>query len=150
VGIQGGLAGAIVPAQATARFLMRLVPDQDPEECYRSLQQYLESHAGGAIRWKAEYIGGGRATLVDRRGPGVQALQCALQATWGVPALFQRMGGSILAVSQLEEEMGVTTVLGGFGLPDSNIHGPDERLHLPTWRRAIEAITRFFTEARWS
>ena len=146
LGSEGALN--IVPARATAVLSMRLVPSQDPDECYQSLLKHLQAHAPQDIRWEARYVDGGRATLVDRNSPGVQAAQRALQATWDVPALWARMGGGIAAVSQLEEEMGVGTVLVGFGLPDSSIHGPNERLHLPTWRRGMEAITRFFVEAR--
>ena len=126
---------------------MRLVPDQDPQECYESLLRYLEAHAPADIRWEARYVSGRRATLVDRRGPGVRAVQRALQATWGVPPLFTRGGGGIGAVSQLEDEMGVSTVLCGFVLPDANVHGPNEQLHLATWRRCIQAMARFFVEA---
>ena len=57
------------------------------------------------------------------------------------------MGGSVVAVSQLEAELGMVSVLTGFGLPDDSVHGPNEHLHLPTWRRGVEALTRFFVEA---
>ncbi len=146
-GVTGGDGMSIVPARARAAFLMRLVPDQDPEECHQSMLRYLEAHAPADIRWEVGYIGGVRASLFDRRGPRVQALRRALEAAWGAPAVFARMGGSIGAVSMLDEEMGVATLLTGFGLPDGNIHGPNERLHLPTWRKGIEAITRFLAEA---
>ncbi len=149
--IHAGLAGEgalnIVPARATAALSMRLVPDQDPQECYQSLVRYLEQHALPDVRWEAKYLDGGRATLLDRRSPGVRAMQRALNATWGVPPIFARMGGAIGAVSQLEVEIGVATVLTGFGLPDGHAHGPNERLHLPTWHRGMEALTRFFFEA---
>jgi acetylornithine deacetylase/succinyl-diaminopimelate desuccinylase-like protein len=146
-GPTGGGAMSIVPARARASFLMRLVPDQDPEECRQSMLRYLEAHAPADIGWELKYVAGVRASLFDRRGPGVAALQRALQAAWGVPAAFARMGGSIGAVSHLHEEMGVATLLTGFGAPDSNIHGPNERLHIPTWRKGIAALTRFFAEA---
>jgi acetylornithine deacetylase/succinyl-diaminopimelate desuccinylase-like protein len=57
------------------------------------------------------------------------------------------MGGGVAAVAQLAEEMAVASVLTGFGLRNDSIHGPNERLHPATWRRGIEAMTRFFAEA---
>ena len=148
--VGSGIEGApnIVPSRATAVLGMRLVPDQEPQECYLSLQRYLQAHVGGDIRWELTYEHGDPPTLMNRNHPGMQAAYRALETTWGGPPLLTRMGGGIAAVSLLEREMGLPTILIGAELPDSNIHGPNERLHLPTWRRNLEATTRFFLEAR--
>ncbi len=145
--IPGAGGVAAIPPQASAFLLMRLVPAQDPEECYQSLLEYLESRTEPAVRVEATYIDGGPATLVDRTHPGIRAMHRALEASWGVAPLYTREGGSIIAVSLLEEHLGAVSVLTGFGLPDDNIHGVNERLHLPTWRKGIEALIRFFHEA---
>ncbi len=148
--IHAGLPGDgtlnIVPASASAAISMRLVPDQEPQEIYQSLLHYLKSHTPPTIRWEARYISGGRASLVERRSPAVQALQRALRMAWGVEPIFVRIGGGIPVVGQLKEEMGIDSLLTGFGLPDDNIHGPNEKLHLPTWRKGIEAIIHFLYE----
>jgi acetylornithine deacetylase/succinyl-diaminopimelate desuccinylase-like protein len=145
-----GLAGEgtlnIVPAGASAAISMRLVPDQEPQEVHQAMLRYLETHAPPTIRWQARYIGGGRACLVERHSPQAQALQRALQGTWGVEPIFTRIGGGIPVVGQLQDEMGIPSLLTGFGLPDDNIHGPNEKLHLPTWRKGIEATIRFLYE----
>ena len=146
-----GMAGEcvlnIVPAKATAALSMRLVPDQDPQEIHRSMLGYLEKNAPPTIRWEANYIGGGRGVLVSRDSPGVQALYRALKAAWNVEPLFSRQGGGIAAVGMLQQLLGIDSVLTGFGLPDDNIHGPNEHLHLPTWYKGMEALVRFFYEA---
>jgi acetylornithine deacetylase/succinyl-diaminopimelate desuccinylase-like protein len=146
-----GLSGEgvlnIVPAKASAALSMRLVPDQDPQHCYQGLMRYLEQKAPPTIRWEAKYIAGGRGVLVSRKSHAVQALYRALQATWDVEPLFSRQGGGIPVVGQLQQELGIDSILTGFGLPTDNIHGPNEHLHLPTWYLGMQALVRFFYEA---
>jgi acetylornithine deacetylase/succinyl-diaminopimelate desuccinylase-like protein len=147
-----GLAGEgmlnIVPAQAKAALSMRLVPDQEPEECYQFLIHYFETHTPPTVRWEAHRINnGGRASLLDRHSPLVKALDQALEETWGVRPAYIRIGGGIPVVAQLQEELGIPSILTGFGLPDDHIHGPNEKLHLPTWSKGIEAVIRFIQRA---
>lgn len=145
-----GLSGEgvlnIVPAQASAALSMRLVPDQNPQAIYEGLLRHLEAHAPKAIRWEARSRGGSRASLIERDLPAVQALLRAQRATWNVEPAFMRVGGGIPVVAQLREELGLPSLLTGFGLSDDNAHGPNEKLHLPTWRKGIEAIIRFLDE----
>jgi len=47
-------------------------------------------------------------------------------------------------VAQMQTELGVESVLTGFGLPDDNLHAPNEKIHLPTFYRGIEAFIRFY------
>lgn len=137
----------IVPAQASAALSMRLVPDQDPQQTYQCLLSYLEAHVPNDVRWEARYISGGKGILTHRASPGAQALARALQAAWGVPPLYARQGGGISVVAQLKEELNIDSVLTGFGLPEDGIHGPNESLHLPTWRKGIEALIHFCFQA---
>jgi acetylornithine deacetylase/succinyl-diaminopimelate desuccinylase-like protein len=133
----------IVPAKATAALSMRLVPDQDPQAIYQALLAYLEARVPKAVRWEAKYVSGGRASLVDRRHPAIQAWQDAQRQVWGVEPVFMRVGGGITAVAQLRDELNIPSLLTGFGFNDDNAHGPNEHLHLPTWRKGIQAIIRF-------
>jgi acetylornithine deacetylase/succinyl-diaminopimelate desuccinylase-like protein len=43
----------------------------------------------------------------------------------------------------MQEILGVDSVLTGFGLPDDNLHAPNEKIHLPTFYRGIETIIRY-------
>lgn len=136
----------IVPARASAALSMRLVPDQDPQAIYQGLLRYLEAHAPKAIRWETRYVSGGRAILVERDLPAIRAWRRAQQAVWNVEPAFMRIGGGIPVVAQLREELGLPSLLTGFSLSNDNAHGPNEKLHLPTWRKGIEAIIRFLEE----
>src|SRR4030067_249218 len=75
----------------------------------------------------------------------VDCLSQALESTWGKWPVFRREGGRVPVVSQLHEILGIESVLTGFGLPDDNLHAPNEKLHLPTFYRGIEAFIRFFS-----
>jgi len=135
----------VLPAKAMAKISMRLVPDQDPEQVYQQLIEYCEKHAPPTIRWEVIKMAGGFASITDRTIPGVIALSKALEDTWGKRPLFKREGGSVPVVDQMSKILGVESVLTGFGLPDDNLHAPNEKIHLPTFYRGIEAITRYLS-----
>ncbi len=86
----------------------------------------------------------GRASITNRNHPAVETLVRAMEVTWGVKPVFKREGGSVPVVGQLHDILGIDSVLTGFGLPDDNLHAPNEKLHLPTFYRGIEALIRFF------
>jgi len=74
----------------------------------------------------------------------MKAMDKAMQVVWGVKPLFKREGGSIPIVALLQDNIGAESILCGFGLPDDNVHAPNERLHLPTWYKGIDALIHFF------
>ncbi|MCL4561137.1 MAG: dipeptidase [Chloroflexi bacterium] len=147
-GMESGFTGSgsktIIPAWAMAKISMRLVPEQDPQDVERQLRQYLIERAPSTIRWELKSMAGGPASLTPRDTPGVVALSRAIESVWGKPPLFKREGGSIPVVVQMKKILGIDSVLTGFGLPDDNVHGPNEKLHLPTWSRGIDALIHFF------
>jgi acetylornithine deacetylase/succinyl-diaminopimelate desuccinylase-like protein len=135
---------AVVPAEASATISTRLVPDQDPEEVHVMLRDYLEKAIPTGIEWDLAYIVGGPASLTDINSPGVQAMAQALKQVWGTEPAYQRVGGGIPVVSDLQEILGMDSILTGFCLPDDNLHGPDEKIELDVWRKGIEALATFF------
>ncbi len=134
----------VLPARAMAKISMRLVPDQDPDEVHQQLLRYLERHAPQTVRWEVTPLGGGPASISERDSAGVRAMSSALEAVWGVRPVFKREGGSVPVVGDFKHYLGVESVNIGFSLPDDNMHAPDEKLHLPTWQRGIEAMIYFF------
>ena len=134
----------VLPAHATAKISMRLVPDQDPREVADQLHAYLEKNAPATVRWELDDKQGGPASISDLNNPGVIALGKAIDSVWGKKAILKREGGSVPVVAQMQRLLGVESVCTGFGLPDDNLHAPNERQHLPTWYRGIEAMVHFF------
>lgn len=147
-GMLSGFTGAgqktIIPAWAMAKITCRLVPDQTPEAVYEQFKRYLEAKAPKTIRWDLKLYGGGEASISDIDKPWVAALSQAMQTVWGVEPLFKREGGSVPVVGLMQTALGMESVLTGFGLPDDNLHAPNEKLDLPTWHKGTETLIRFF------
>ncbi len=141
---EAGQHKAAIPAKAEAYISFRLVPDQDPEQVDQQFRRYLEMHAPSTIRWELERVSGGRAVLTSRDSRGVRAMQHALQTAFGHPPILQRVGGSIRAQLVFNQTLGVDSVLTGFSLFDDNLHGPNEKIHLPTWKKGMSALAHFF------
>jgi len=137
-------AKTVIPAYAMAKISCRLVPDQHPDDVAEQMRAYLEAHAPATIRWELDVMAGGPPSITDLHTPAVQALAQAMEATWHRQPLYRREGGSIPVVAQMQEILGLDSVLTGFGLPDGNLHAPNENLHLPTWQKGMEALVRFF------
>jgi acetylornithine deacetylase/succinyl-diaminopimelate desuccinylase-like protein len=95
------------------------------------------------VNWEVIPLASGSPSITDRKNSGVRALSKALENTWGVRPVFKREGGSIPVVAQMQEMLGADSALTGFGLPDDNLHAPNEKIHLPTFYRGIEAIIRY-------
>jgi acetylornithine deacetylase/succinyl-diaminopimelate desuccinylase-like protein len=148
-GFTGEGAKTVVPAQAMAKLSMRLVPDQDQHAVEGQLKAYLAQHAPSTVRWEVKSIVSAPPVLVKIDTPEIQAAAAALEATFGVKPVFTLEGGSVPVVSMIQAKLGVDSVLMGFGLPDDNQHSPNEKLHLPTYYRGIEAYVRLLSYLSW-
>lgn len=141
---QAGQPKSAIPAKATARFSFRLVPDQDPKEVQQQFRDYLEKNLPKTVTWDLKLTMGNPAVITNRKSPQVQAIKDALQTVFGKEPIMQRSGGGIGAVLMLKNALGVDSVLTGFSLYDDNFHGPNEKLHLPTWEKGTKALVHFF------
>ena len=137
-------AKTIIPAYAMAKISTRLVPDQDPNIIHESLKKYLEDNMPETVRWELDLMSAAPAYFTEAQAPGVDKFKSALKATWGVEPLRKREGGSIPVATSMKDILGVDSIITGFGLPDDKIHSPNERLHLPTHKKGVEALIRFF------
>jgi acetylornithine deacetylase/succinyl-diaminopimelate desuccinylase-like protein len=147
-GLYSGYIGeggkTVLPSYAMAKISCRLVPDQDPKEVHQQLLQYMQENAPATIRWEVEYMVGGVPSISNRNSPWVQAYFKAAESAWGVRPVYKREGGSVPVVTDFQQILGVETVNIGFGLPTDNMHGPNEKMHLPTWYKGIDALIHFF------
>lgn len=147
-GFTGEGSKTVIPAWAMAKISMRLVPDQTPEEVHKQLIRYLEERIPADIRWELKLLAGNPASVSSRNNIGVGAMEKALETVWGIRPYFRREGGSISVVGDMQTLLGVESVITGFALPDDNIHAPNEKMHLPTWYRGIDAIIHFFSNLK--
>jgi acetylornithine deacetylase/succinyl-diaminopimelate desuccinylase-like protein len=136
----------VLPARAMAKISMRLVADQTPEDVQASLIEYLNRVMPRTVTWEVEELSSCRPSLLERDSRPAQAAARALKRVWGVTPIFTRQGGSVPIVGEIQSLLGIDSLLLGFGLPDDNLHAPNERQHLPTFYRGIETYIRFYEE----
>jgi acetylornithine deacetylase/succinyl-diaminopimelate desuccinylase-like protein len=145
-GYTGEGAKTVLPAKAMAKISMRLVPHQDDTAVEGQLKEYMQRNAPPTVRWEVKSLSSGPAVLVKRGTPSIRAAAAALEATFGVKPVFKLEGGSVPVAGLVQDILGADSILMGFGLPDDNLHSPNEKFHLPNYYRAIETFMRFFME----
>ena len=143
-GFTGEGSKTVLPTWAMAKISCRLVPDQDPDEIHKCMIKYMKKHAPKTIKWEVKNLHNSGVAITEKDSAGIRAMAKGLEQVWGKRPLFKREGGSIGVVVQLQKHLGVESVLTGFGLPEDNIHSPNEKLHLPTWSRGIDAFINMF------
>jgi acetylornithine deacetylase/succinyl-diaminopimelate desuccinylase-like protein len=149
-GIQGGFTGAgaktVIPAKATAKISFRLVPDMQPEETFALFKKYVESLQLPGIELRVRMIHSGDPIVVRTDNRYIRAATKALHQVFGKETVFIRSGGSIPIVGDFERYLNIPTVMMGFGLPDDNLHAPNEKFHIANFYSGIEAVIGFFEE----
>ena len=146
-GIRGGFIGegakTVIPAQATAKVSLRLVPGQRFEQVGRALQEAVAAAAPPWADVKVTLLHGGNPVQVDVSHPAFEILNEAFEAVEGRRAVQVRAGGSIPIVPELGLS-GAPVILTGIGLPDDGLHSPNEKLDLQQLWNGIEIFGRFF------
>ena len=140
--IQPGVK-TVLPGKAYAKISMRLVLDQQPAEIHQLIKQHFQSVAPAAVSVELRELASADATTVPRDSAAMRAAVRAYAAGFGTDPVFVRSGGGIPVVSILKKELRIDTVLMGFGLPDDNLHAPNEKIHLPNFYRGIETVIHF-------
>lgn len=148
-GMWGGFIGAgaktVIPSKASAKVSMRLVPDQDPHEIAKLFQQYVEKIAPKTVSVKVRAIHFAEPAIVDRKIPYMKAATQAYKESFGAEPLFTREGGSIPVVTLLKKQLGLDSILMGFGLSDDRLHSPNERFYLPNFYKGIQTSIHFMS-----
>src|ERR1700677_704614 len=148
-GMPGGFIGTgaktVIPAKAVAKVSMRLVPDMTPAESFAKYKAYVESVTPKGIVLEVRMIHAGDPIVVSTDNSYVRAATAAMHEVFGKETVFVRGGGSIPIVGDFVRELKIPTVMMGFGLPDDNLHAPNEKFHLANFYRGIESIVRFLS-----
>jgi acetylornithine deacetylase/succinyl-diaminopimelate desuccinylase-like protein len=145
-GYQGEGSKAVIPARAAAKLNFRLVPDQDPREIDLLVRGHVARVTPPTVRFQLTTQARARPAVIDRGHPVMRAAARAYRRGFGAAPVFLRSGGSIPVVDVFQEVLGLQTALMGFALPDSRIHAPNERFHLPTFERGIATCLAFLEE----
>jgi acetylornithine deacetylase/succinyl-diaminopimelate desuccinylase-like protein len=147
-GIAGGFTGAgaktVIPAQATAKVSLRLVPDQKPEKVLAAFKKWVEQNTPRGIQTEVRVLSAGPAISVNPDHPAIHVAAEAFGEMLKKPTVFIRSGGSIPIVGEFFEHLGIPTVLMGFGLPDDGLHSPNEKYRISNYYQGIVTIAHFF------
>ena len=147
-GMPGGFTGAgaktVIPAKASAKISMRLVPDMDPEDIFKRYSQYVNSLTPKGIQFKIKCWSMAEPIVIRTDNKFVKASTEAMKEVFNKETVYIRSGGSVPIVGDFEKHLKIPTVMMGFGLPDDNLHAPNEKFHIPNFYRGIESIIRFF------
>jgi acetylornithine deacetylase/succinyl-diaminopimelate desuccinylase-like protein len=145
-GYTGPGAKTIVPATARAKISSRLVPNQDPHEILSLIEKRVLELAPPSVKVEFLRHHGGKPYLGPSSHPAFEAARKALATGFDTRAVEIREGGTIPVVPLFAEILEAPCVLMGFGLPDQNIHGPDENLRVSCYRGGIRSIAAFLDE----
>jgi acetylornithine deacetylase/succinyl-diaminopimelate desuccinylase-like protein len=146
-GIWGGYIGegakTVLPSKAYAKISMRLVPHQEPDEITALFKSHFEKIAPPSVKVKVTAHHGGEPVVIPTDNPGYKAASRAMELTFGKKPIPERGGGSIPIVALFERELGLKSILMGFGLDSDDIHSPDEHYGIFNYLKGIETIPYF-------
>jgi len=147
-GIWGGYTGegakTVLPSRAYAKISMRLVPNQTDKEIEQLFKNHFESIAPKSVTVKVKPHHGGLPYLTPTTSVEYKAAALAMEESFGKAPIPTRGGGSIPIVALFEQELGVKSVLMGFGLDIDALHSPNESYGLFNFYKGIETIPLFF------
>jgi acetylornithine deacetylase/succinyl-diaminopimelate desuccinylase-like protein len=147
-GIVGGFvapgAKTVIPAKASAKVSMRLVPNQDADDIWKKYSDYVTKITPKGITTTIKIHSKGPACVVNTDNPYAKASVEAMHEVFGRDTVYIRSGGSIPIVTQFDKDLKIPSIMMGMGLPDDNLHAPNEKFHIPNFYRGIESVVRFF------
>ena len=152
-GIWGGFTGegsmTVLPARASAKVSMRLVPDQDPHRAVSMLRKRIEALLPRTVVLERfDDLHGGIPWTARLDHPVMKAAFAAVEKGFGRRPIGTREGGSIPIVPMLQDTLQAPVVLLGFGLHDEGAHGPDEHFDLSNFHHGIRSSAHFLREVR--
>jgi acetylornithine deacetylase/succinyl-diaminopimelate desuccinylase-like protein len=146
-GIVGGFTGegakTVIPAEAKAKISLRLPPDVSSEEAFALFERRVHELAPPGVQITVRNIHGGESVLVPVDTAPMRAAAAALQEVYGREPVFLREGGSIPIAALFYTVLNVPVVMMGFGLPDDNLHAPNEKYSLSQFYKGIRTVASF-------
>ena len=149
-GIFGGFTGkgakTVLPAKATAKISMRLVPNQDPNKIAKQFTKYIKELAPDYVTVKVSNLHGGYPSMTSLDSKATIAAANAMEKAFGKKTVFIREGGSIPIVTVFAKKLKAPVVLMGLGLNTENLHSPNEHFDLNHFHLGIISSANFIKE----
>jgi len=149
-GIAGGFTAAgsktVIPARATAKVSIRLVPKQNPDKVIAAYKKFVKEQTPAGIETEVRILGASPAIFVNPDHPAIHIAAQSFRDILGKETVFIRSGGSIPIVGDFATHLGIPTILMGFGLPDDGLHSPNEKYKIANYYAGIMTIAHFFEQ----
>lgn len=147
-GFLGGYTGegakTVIPARGAAKISLRLVPDQVPSEVIAQLTSAIAAACPAGVTARFQSMHAAPPCTIDPANPFVAKAALAMEHVFGSPTAYIRCGGSIPIVNLFKKNLRIPSVLLGFGLPDDQIHAPNEKLFISNYLRGIDSLVRYY------
>ena len=147
-GIWGGYTDegskTVIPSKAFAKISMRLVSNQNWKEISKLFTEHMKNITPAGMRIKISEHHGGEPYITSTDSKAYRAASQAYLSVFNKEPYALKDGGSIPIIAQFEKELGVKTILMGFGLDSDAIHSPNEHFGLSNFYNGIETITNFY------
>ncbi len=149
-GIWGGYiqegAKTVIPSIAYAKVSMRLVPNQKPIDIFEKYKKYLEELCPKYAKIDVKLLSQSNPVIMNRDSKYFKIAHECLAEVFGNEPLYELSGGSIGAAAKMKELVGVDSILMGYGLPDDNLHAPNEKLSVEMFNKGISSNINFLTK----
>jgi acetylornithine deacetylase/succinyl-diaminopimelate desuccinylase-like protein len=133
----------VIPAGASAKVSMRLVPDQDWKVILAALKKQVQELTTPGVEIKVELLSAAPPVTCGVDHPAAQAIRAAYKEAFGKETALVRVGGSIPVSIDFQEAVGAPLVISGIAQSDCAVHSPNEHLLVDNYYRGIEAVIRF-------
>ncbi len=141
-GYQGDGTKTVIPAEAGAKLTFRLVPGQDPARVIDGFRAFVQQRLLPDAQAHFQVYGASPGLMVPIDAPFVRAARRALADEFGKAPVLAGCGASIPVVEAFERQLGLQTLLVGFGLDDDCIHSPNEKFEMNCFHRGMRAEAR--------
>ena len=143
-GYTGKGAKTVIPAKASAKISLRLVPNQTPEKVAELFRKYIKEITPPSVEVEIESLHGGMPYISPIDNPIFDVVREALKNGFKADSVTIREGGSIPIVTDFKELLKSPVILIGFGLPDENAHAPNEWIDLENYQKGILSMAYLY------
>jgi acetylornithine deacetylase/succinyl-diaminopimelate desuccinylase-like protein len=145
-GFQGEGAKTVIPAKAAVKISCRLVADQKSKEIYELVKRHVAKITPPTVRTEVKLLNHGEGAIVPIDAPAMKAAARAYERGFGKAPVYMREGGSIPVVATFQTTFNIPVLMVGYGLPNDNLHAPNEKFELECYYRGVKTMIALLEE----